>query len=1794
MAGARWIELVFNKRECIKFIPSSKDNARCCCGQLWQFHRDGSPATLRQSQELHWSPSRHTQLQPTDAYGTLEFQGGAHPTKAQYIRLAHDTRPEHILQLLTGEWGLDLPKLLITVQGGKTNFDLQPKLKKVIRKGLLKAAKTTGAWVFTAGTNTGVSRHMGVTRHVGEALVSESSLRVRGGRVVSVGIAPWGIIERRQDLIGRNKDVPYIPINAPKSRFVALNSHHTFFLLVDNGTIGKYGPELILRRKLENYISKQRIEARGGLATPVVCVVIEGGPQTIRQVLEYVTDSPPVPVIVCDGTGRAADILAFVHKYASSGLNLIEANRDTIILTLERVFEIRPSQAEKLFTEVLQCVRKRDLITVFRLKEGCELDQSILSALLHAQRLNPPEQLSLALTWNRVDIARSHVFNEDVEWPEGSLEQAMMDALVNDRIEFVKLLLEQGVTMTKFLTIQRLEELYNSKQGPANTLRYIIRDVKKNIPRDYRYTLIDIGLVINKLMGGAYRSFYSRKKFRTCYENSMARSPRLQRINSHIFHNSKSLLQKSSTSPKSFNNLTDLQSDFEFEYPFSELLVWAVLTKRQGMAMLMWQHGEEATAKALVAAKLYKALAHEAADDDLETEVYEELRSYAKEFEALALHVLDYCYQQDDDRAQQLLTYELRNWSKQTCLSLAVAVNHRALLSHPCCQILLADLWLGGLRTRKNTNVKVMLSLLCPPLILVLGFRSREELKTMPQTREEHQEEDPLRSSDSESDTDSDEENMDMRNDHDPETGRPASVTSTEMEEMEGEYNVDAKAQLVHSVSLVSHPVTPTLQAEAPLCNSSNAAQLSSACLSPPASEAPTTVDGNDTTVRQNGASMGHLSVLDSTVFTDLHSKQLPARTKFYEFYNAPISKFWAHSMAYVFFLCLFTYLVLVKLPKKPQWMEWYVVAYISTLLLEKIREILSTEPVELKQKIAVWSDKLWNVFDLIFTILFLIGLCLRLQDQTMQAGRVIYCVDIIYWYLRVLEILSANKYLGPLVMMMGKMIKNMAYFVVLLLVVLMAFGVCRQSILFPNEEPHWRLARHIFYQPYFMLYGEVFAGDIDPECGEDKEVPCHPGRWITPTVMSMYLLVANILLINLLIAVFNNIFTSVNAISHQVWMFQRFQVVMEFEEKPVFPPPLIILSHIHRAIKYCFRRWKGKPFLYDNGLKLFLDGESLERVHDFEEECVDGYNREKEQKEQMSTEERVRVMAERSEALMQRVEDMHGKFLAAMSSLNSLDFHVKRLEEIAEQTKNSYAVVHRFMLSHVGRPRRSSSPRSGSASPRSDGGTPRSLSQSSLHQLLEEAERQMLRKPLQEPETSDKEQSDTTDAEHEAANKFLKSSPTAQSSREPGKSTTVDEGIVRGFSLDPVNISAEAKKVKTQGRRKTRLDSESGSSLGRASRERKLSGERKSSIRKSSRKGSDGARGFSPSRVCFMDINVALEDSDSGDVDVKEKNLNEEDEQPRYGRSVSVPDEAAVRSPTRYERSLSSVSSRPRIQVIPPSSPPPIFTFTSEYTSLADELETACMARLSPPSSPNLHYPHRSDPHLRRRHFSESASISITICPNPLRDAEEADYQLMEGLIQRRMHRDSENLAVSLEDLCSVQTDMSDNEEGVTPMRSRRGSRAAELRKRHSTSSLDNAPSQLLVVPGAVQMATSYTISPTTLQAALRGEDGVRLASSTPGTPGARRSSLRGDMHHQWASSSALPASGGWLSPRIPRPRTPPFIHPDNPASSSVDDEDARNVSQDEEHPHMSTLQVPSIRESEGRPRDTITETEC
>ncbi|XP_072157699.1 transient receptor potential cation channel trpm isoform X4 [Bemisia tabaci] len=1544
-AARSWIEATFQKRDCVKFIPSPIDEHRCCCGQSLAYHSSSVAQAEKAGDEI-WSPSKHTMASPTDAYGTIEFQGGPHPSKAQYVRLAYDTRPELILQLFTREWSLELPKLLITVQGGKANFELQPKLKKILRKGLLKAAKTTGAWIFTGGTNTGV------TRQVGDALLMERSQR--SGRIVSIGIAPWGIVENNHELIGHNRDVPYHSISSPRSKYAVLNNRHAYFLLVDNGTGGRYGAEIILRRKLEKYISIQKLHPCTHCSTPVVCLVIEGGTNTIRAVLEYVTDSPPVPVVVCDGSGRAADLLAFVHKYASETgeQTVLESMKEYLINTIERTFEVGSDQAECLYNELLECTRKKNLITVFRISERSteagtqELDQTILTALFKSQHLSPSEQLSLALTWNRVDIARSEIFVYGQEWPTGALDEAMMQALEHDRIDFVKLLLENGVSMKKFLTIPRLEELYNTKQGPTNTLGYILRDVRPNIPRGYIYTLHDIGLVINKLMGGAYRASYTRRKFRVIYTKVMKKSP-------HFHRNSSSFIRYYGNTNLTLSLLAEtLPTTKEmprFDYPFNELLIWAVLTKRQEMALLMWQHGEEALAKALVACKLYKAMAHEAAEDDLETEIYDELRNYGKIFEDIALELLDFSYRQDDDQTQQLLTCELQNWSGQTCLSLAVAANHRPLLAHPCSQIILADLWMGGLRTRKNTNLKIILGLFFPIYITRLEFKSKEELQLMPQTEEEH-----LYGLEEENEKfDTGEHNGQHRN------------TEADIE----------------------------------------SARIFQALISQETCMRDTVVTENGKVLTENMGSSGSESgsqfipMPTEYTFDIKQNRPLKLKRKLYEFYTAPITKFWANAISYVIYLVIYSYVILVRMDQNPSWQELYIISYISTLGCEKVREIVSSEPVAISHKFAVWTWNMWNPCDAAAIIFFLFGLSLRLKPSSRPAGRVIFCVDIIYWYLRILNILGVNKYLGPLVTMMGKMVKNMIYFVVLLLVVLMSFGVCRQAILFPEKDPSWSLVRDIFFQPYFMLYGElfvlekkeVFADQIDPPCGEASGEPeCQTGRWITPLVMSMYLLVANILLINLLIAVFNNIFIEVNAVSHQVWMFQRFTVVMEYEQKPALPPPFIFFSHIVLLFKYLRRKCKGVQETYDNGLKLFLDNEDLERLYDFEEECVEGYFREQEMKLQASTDERIKQTNERVDNINQKVEDINQKENNQNSSLQSVEFRLRKLEESQEQTLSTLSVIHRFMALH-------------SSNNSSGGGV---LEVPDIPELkigpIERLRRSSERSDIL---------SETSDIpSHFTSGLYHRKRPPVRSMTEvrPSGLPLFHEHSPHTLPVESVFYERQERQGRehhTSGTDMTELpqvfaeEDEDELESDTAETSDKTVPEPPASDIPTVRRGSK-QRGMSFSE----DVRIRRSSCSSGDVLVLDPDLLGGIVR-QLSQTHSEPGDNCTEStkPNIVERSVTWAE--PRITVIPPStsgSRSVLMAMHSEYTSITDELETVC-GLLSPPRSPRRLSP------PRQRHQSEMSNpeMALYLEKEHLRGAEESDYQLLEGLIHQRLTRE-------------------------------------------------------------------------------------------------------------------------------------------------------------------------------------------
>uniref|UniRef100_A0A914DXJ0 Uncharacterized protein n=1 Tax=Acrobeloides nanus TaxID=290746 RepID=A0A914DXJ0_9BILA len=213
------------------------------------------------------------------------------------------------------------------------------------------------------------------------------------------------------------------------------------------------------------------------------------------------------------------------------------------------------------------------------------------------------------------------------------------------------------------------------------------------------------------------------------------------------------------------------------------------------------------------------------------------------------------------------------------------------------------------------------------------------------------------------------------------------------------------------------------------------------------------------------------------------------------------------------------------------------------------------------------------------------------------------------------------------------------------------------------------------------MVYGELDAGEIDL-CDDDAwyghlnsgtplsnysasdPINCTPGYWLQPFMMSLFLVVASILLLTMLIATFNAIFLQAQNMSNQIWLFQRYNQVIQYEWTPCIPPPFTPIYYIYMLFKYVKYRqgywWRpnsGKikkkhernigshaighrHTLFELSLKLYLSQEQIEKLHDFEEECMDQLSRAKETTKLLSTDERIKRTCERTEAVYTKLDE--------------------------------------------------------------------------------------------------------------------------------------------------------------------------------------------------------------------------------------------------------------------------------------------------------------------------------------------------------------------------------------------------------------------------------------------------------------------------------------------------------------------------------------------------------------------------
>lgn len=83
------------------------------------------------------------------------------------------------------------------------------------------------------------------------------------------------------------------------------------------------------------------------------------------------------------------------------------------------------------------------------------------------------------------------------------------------------------------------------------------------------------------------------------------------------------------------------------------------------------------------------------------------------------------------------------------------------------------------------------------------------------------------------------------------------------------------------------------------------------------------------------------------------------------------------------------------------------------------------SEPRRLHKKLKMWFSEYWNMNDFVAIVLFFTGMALRwYQGLIRTAGRIIYCLDIIFWFVRLLDLLAINQQAGPYLTMIAYMVR--------------------------------------------------------------------------------------------------------------------------------------------------------------------------------------------------------------------------------------------------------------------------------------------------------------------------------------------------------------------------------------------------------------------------------------------------------------------------------------------------------------------------------------------------------------------------------------------------------------------------------------------------------------------------------------------------------------------------------------------------------------------------------------------------
>jgi hypothetical protein len=224
---------------------------------------------------------------------------------------------------------------------------------------------------------------------------------------------------------------------------------------------------------------------------PVVSIVIKGGYNSSRLVLQQIKNS--LPVVVLRGSGGLADLLAFVdNEIRDRCMNVWNADFVETYLKPEltiKIIDMFPKLGTNLLlcdtfrTRILESIREsrkeeQSFLTVIHMFDtfSCNLEklsEYLLLALFRSKRpkhlgteatpanLTTAKDLNLCVDWSCPEVAKQEVLSKDPTFVLSSQKRLFENSLLRTNcIDFVDLFLSQKFKIRTFITPKRVKRLF--------------------------------------------------------------------------------------------------------------------------------------------------------------------------------------------------------------------------------------------------------------------------------------------------------------------------------------------------------------------------------------------------------------------------------------------------------------------------------------------------------------------------------------------------------------------------------------------------------------------------------------------------------------------------------------------------------------------------------------------------------------------------------------------------------------------------------------------------------------------------------------------------------------------------------------------------------------------------------------------------------------------------------------------------------------------------------------------------------------------------------------------------------------------------------------------------------------------------------------------------------------------------------------------------------------------------------------------------------------------------------------